>query len=76
MNSETPVLRTEGGGTNEFVPANQRLRKAITPEELAEKINELSGDEKIGKQKMKRVRPYECSNVNVEAEQLLERVAV
>lgn len=72
MACETPVLITEGGGTKEFVPANQRLRKATTPKELAEKINKLSGDKKTGKENRERVKPYSWSIIRAEVQKVLE----
>lgn len=73
MACETPVLITEGGGMKEFVPVNQRLRTMVSPEELAERINKLSGNEKIGKENRKRVRPYEWSNIRVETDRVMKR---
>lgn len=74
MACETPVLRTEGGGTKEFVPVNQRLRTMVSPEELAEKINKLSGNEKIGKENRRRVRPYEWSNIRAETDKVIQGI--
>jgi len=76
MACETPVLRTEGGGANEFVPLNQQLKRNVSPRELAQKILVVSGDSEIGPENRERVRPYEWRNVRVETEQLLERVGM
>lgn len=68
MACETPVLITEGGGVNEYVPEEERLPENITGKELAEKICMLSRDGNIGKKNREIVRKYNWENVRKEVE--------
>jgi glycosyltransferase involved in cell wall biosynthesis len=72
MACETPILITEGGGTNEYVPEKERLPKNITAKELAEKIYALSRNERIGKKNRESVAKYSWETVRTEVDLVLK----
>ena len=74
MACETPILITEGGGVNEYVPEKERLPKNITAKELAERIYSLSRDENIGKKNKEIVTKYSWENIRKEVDLVLEEV--
>lgn len=74
MACECPVLVTEGGGMNEFVPEEERLPKDITPEQLAERILAMASNKRIGKQNRRQVEKYDWQNVRKEVEVVLNEI--
>jgi glycosyltransferase involved in cell wall biosynthesis len=74
MACESPVLITEGGGPNEFVPEQELLRQQVTSKELAEKIEQTSKDKELGQLNREHVKPYSWNNISLEVRKVLDSI--
>lgn len=66
------VLRVEGGGAHEFLPKEELLPKDFTAELLAERILELSDNDKLVGINLNQVKNFTWSKVREETERVLE----
>lgn len=72
MASGSKVLRVGGGGASEFLPKEELLPKDFTAEFLAERIRELSDNNKLVDINLSQVKNFTWSRVREETKRVLE----